>query len=141
EDVEPEELEGLELTDEAVARLELALKNMGRALAGVERCAEYQLEDSEDEDSPVHHKLDKYTERIRHLEQIRDRNPEAARDGLNRAIENARRQQRRWAVKHGLSLEDFDDDAEDEPADEDEGNPGKGNKGNTGKGNKGNTGK
>jgi len=139
EDVEAEELEELELTDEAVASLEVALKNMGRAMERVERCAECE-ECDEDEDCPVHRKMEKYQERIRHLEQIRDRNPEAARDGLNRAIENARRQQRRWAEKHGLSLEDFDDDAEDEPADEDEGNPGKGqlkekkNNGNIGKG-------
>ena len=37
-------------------------------------------------------KLEKYQQRIHHLEQIRDRT-ESCHSGLNRAIENARRQQ------------------------------------------------
>ncbi|HPZ23002.1 MAG TPA: hypothetical protein PKV05_08285, partial [Bacillota bacterium] len=88
-------------------------------------------EDPEEEECPGNlSKWEKYEWRIRHLERIRDRNPESCHKGLNRAIENARRQQRRWAEKNGYPLPEEDEDVAPEEAAEEELNEEKNNKGN-----------
>jgi len=110
---EGEDLEDLELSEEALAKLEAALVNLGQA---IERVADAENEDCDGEKLA---KREKYQQRIQHLEQIRDKNPEAAAKGLNRAIENAQRQQARWEERKGApGTEPDGEEAADPDADE-----------------------
>jgi len=142
-----EDLENMELTEEGLTHLETALVNLGAALDSILEAEDpvdsedpeppedpvdpENPEDPEEEECPGNlSKWEKYEWRIRHLERIRDRNPESCHKGLNRAIENARRQQRRWAEKNGYPLPEEDEDVAPEEAAEEELNEEKNNKGN-----------
>lgn len=145
-----EDLEEMELTEEGLTYLETALVNLGAALDSILEAENPETpedpvdpenpedpEDPEDSEDPGEEecpgnlsKWEKYEWRIRHLERIRDRNPESCHKGLNRAIENARRQQRRWAEKNGYSLPEEDEDVTPEEAAEEELSEEKNNKGN-----------
>lgn len=94
-----EDIEGEDLDERQILHLEKALNRIGRI---IDRVAEDQCDGEE-----CLQLQEKYRERVTKLEQIRDRNPDA--QGLNRAIENAHRQQARW----------------EERQNEDSGNPGK----------------
>lgn len=88
-----EDLEDLELSDEQISRLELALINLADAL---DRVADVEVEEEKTE------KQLKFEQRITHLERVMEINPATAEKGLSRAIENARRQQARWEQKKGI---------------------------------------
>ncbi len=160
-----ENLEDMELTEEGLTQLETALVNLGLALDNIIEAEDPEdpevpedpvdpldpedpedPEDDDDDECPDNlSKWEKYEWRIHHLEEIRDRNPESCHDGLNRAIENARRQQRRWAEKNGYPLPEEDEediapieDVEDAEVDEElvekkNKKNGKGNNGNKNK--------
>lgn len=114
-----EDLEDLELAEDQISKLETALVNMGLAM---ERILEPEEDPGDDEpgdcDGERLTKQEKYQKRIAHLEQIRDRNPEASHSGLNRAIENALRQQARWEEKFGVTAPNEDDEEDDEEEEE-----------------------
>lgn len=82
------DFEGENLDEKQILHLEKALDRIGMIIDRVVK-AEDQCDGEE-----CQQLQERYRERITKLEQIRDRNPDA--QGLNKAIENAHRQQVRW---------------------------------------------
>lgn len=127
-------LEDLELTEEGLSRLETALVNLGLAFDRIMEAENPEESPADPEepgdDAPKNQEQkrlrlrEKYEQRIQHLEQIRDRNPESCAKGLNRAIENARRQQDKWDKKLDKKLKDGEPEAEKGKVND----PGKGSK-------------
>ena len=122
-----------ELSEEQLITLEKALddlllytENLVNELVKLEEPDGEQDEDGEDElieeGTENEQELDKYQWRIAHLESIAERAPEAAQNGLARAIANAERQRERAIAKGKILGNDTEnDDAEgDETSDDDD---------------------
>ncbi|HBI56562.1 MAG TPA: hypothetical protein DDY38_07035 [Firmicutes bacterium] len=92
-----EDVEELELTEKEISKLESAFVNLGKAMQRITN-----TEDDDQDDNKMQMKMEKFQQRIGHLEQVRAKAPESAQKGLNRAIENAQKQQERWQAKHGI---------------------------------------